>query len=757
MNILNYEKILYFLATLPYDEFVVSEFCELLNEDFDTLKAKFDNFHNSGILMRKQKTPEHFLYSFTNTETKNFLAKELYNSNDLELIKGALNFQSKAHSKTIDKLNNFNKAVFLKTDLVKKEINFLNFQDFESILSVFQSFTELLAKLSASSRVSIWDYNAETDSIKCIDLYELKSGLHSSGMILNSKDFPKYFEAIKSNEYVHAPVACENEHTSEFKDVYLEPLHIKSMLDVPYYVNSKLGGVICFEQQNNYKLWSSTEINYVKSVCTALSLAIQTQELAMKNEKYKESLALISKLEQDQRNFVSCIENSSDFISFADENGNLTYINPAGKELLNIPEDTDVNIKDLLSEEDLSDVQKILTQVFVDYSWTGEFAINEFMNLEKRYYFSNHIIRLDKLGTNEFLCFANIARNIDGRIDLENAIRAQNEELLQNTDELSTVNEYLENTQAQVEKLLFSEREAKNELAKEQELLVIKQKELHQTIEELQRTQQQLIASEKMASLGVLVAGIAHEINNPVSYINASFLAFKEIVADLIALIEKYESLSESNFEGIHDEINQFKEKIELDMLKEEIPILSDNIFSGTEQVTKIVTGLRSYARGDNDKLALSSINKTIETALIILYSKYKNIITIHTDFQSTKDVLVNSSKINQLFVNILSNAIDSINEKFHTKQGGQINISTSDIVINNKNYCKIEFEDNGKGISKDNLSKIFDPFFTTKEPGKGTGLGMFIARGIVEFHKGEIELIPLPNGIKVSITIPLN
>ena len=82
MNILNYEKILYFLATLPYDEFVVSEFCELLNEDFDTLKAKFDNFHNSGILMRKQKTPEHFLYSFTNTETKNFLEKELYNSND---------------------------------------------------------------------------------------------------------------------------------------------------------------------------------------------------------------------------------------------------------------------------------------------------------------------------------------------------------------------------------------------------------------------------------------------------------------------------------------------------------------------------------------------------------------------------------------------------------------------------------------------------------------------------------------------------
>lgn len=274
--------------------------------------------------------------------------------------------------------------------------------------------------------------------------------------------------------------------------------------------------------------------------------------------------------------------------------------------------------------------------------------------------------------------------------------------------------------------------------------------ELKSTLDEIKRIQNQLVQSEKMASLGVLSAGIAHEINNPINFVYAGINSLLKDFEDIEPVIKAIHKINPEtdNLKQILLEIKNLKEEYYFDDAFEAIPHIIKDIKLGADRTAQIVKGLKSFSRMDKELYETFDIHNGLNTALLLLKNKYKNHIEIIKDYDpDLPNLLCFPGKINQAFMNILSNAIDAIEEK------GTIWITTSrtDFTID------ISIKDNGRGIPADDIKKLFDPFFTTKEVGKGTGLGLSITYGIINDHKGKIIVnSELGKGSEFIITLPL-
>ncbi len=300
--------------------------------------------------------------------------------------------------------------------------------------------------------------------------------------------------------------------------------------------------------------------------------------------------------------------------------------------------------------------------------------------------------------------------------------------------------------------LLVKERtdelEASNEeLEATNEELYTQKSKLEKTIQELNRTQAKLIQSEKMASLGVLVAGVAHEINNPVNFINSSLSGLKSNLEYLLGFSNLYSELknnTQATLEKIEEKEKEASLNEVLEMFKRSVEIIE----IGIERTTKIVKGLKAFARSDEKRLEKYDIHESIENTLLILYNQFKDRILITKKFEDLHEIECFPSQINQVVMNLLTNAIHAIEDK------GEIVIKTNKP---DNNHVSIEIKDTGKGIPQEQLKHIFDPFFTTKEVGKGTGLGLSIAYGIISDHKGEITVeSQLSKGTTFKITLPV-
>jgi signal transduction histidine kinase len=265
-------------------------------------------------------------------------------------------------------------------------------------------------------------------------------------------------------------------------------------------------------------------------------------------------------------------------------------------------------------------------------------------------------------------------------------------------------------------------------MQQKQEIEVIN-KELRKTLEDLKQAQTQLVQSEKMASLGQLVAGIAHEINNPVNFISAGVESLSTNIEEIRQVMEIYHKVTPDNVKERLKEIDELKEKLEYKEAIREINKLIESIKNGTKRTTEIVRGLRTFSRLDEDILKMADIHEGIDSTLILLHNKYKNRIEVIKDYGDIPQIECYPGQLNQVFMNLLSNAVDAIDDK------GTITISTS----LSDNLIKISIKDTGQGIPENIREKIFDPFFTTKGVGKGTGLGLSISQSIIEKHKGTI------------------
>ncbi|NEO52296.1 MAG: AAA family ATPase [Okeania sp. SIO3B5] len=261
--------------------------------------------------------------------------------------------------------------------------------------------------------------------------------------------------------------------------------------------------------------------------------------------------------------------------------------------------------------------------------------------------------------------------------------------------------------------------------------------ELERRLHELQRTQIQLIQSEKMFSLGQMVAGIAHEINNPISFIHGNIDHANEYMEQVLELLTLYQS----HYPQPHQDIEIAIEEMDLEFLRSDFEKLLKSMENGSERIKNIVTSLRTFARLDESKLKRVDLHKGIESTLTILQNRLQKQdkraeIQVVKDYGELPLVECYAGQLNQVFLNILNNAIDAL-EECEDQDSLTLHIRTE----TDGKQVKITFADNGVGMSEETQKQLFDPFFTTKEVGKGTGLGMAIAYQIItEKHGGMIS-----------------
>lgn len=269
--------------------------------------------------------------------------------------------------------------------------------------------------------------------------------------------------------------------------------------------------------------------------------------------------------------------------------------------------------------------------------------------------------------------------------------------------------------------------------------------ELNQTLDNLKRTQVQLVQTEKMSSLGQLVAGVAHEINNPMNFIHGNLKHIQSYTLGLLELVQLYQK----HFPQIPEEIQDYAEELDLEFLQEDLKNILSSMTVGSDRIRQIVLSLRNFSRLDEAEIKPVDLHEGIESTLLILQHRLKNraeTANIEVIRKYGELPLVNCypSKLNQVFMNILANSIDALEESIDSgNTQPQITIST--VALLNK-WVEIRISDNGKGIPKEIMSKMFDPFFTTKSVGEGTGLGLSISHQIItEKHGGKLECYSNP------------
>ena len=325
------------------------------------------------------------------------------------------------------------------------------------------------------------------------------------------------------------------------------------------------------------------------------------------------------------------------------------------------------------------------------------------------------------------------------------------------TAELSKTNESLK--QEVAERKLTEAALQASEARERQKAL-----QLEHSLQELNQIQNQLIQSEKMSALGHLVAGVAHEINNPVNFIygNLSYaLDYSKTLANILDLYQKH-------YPNPPDEIQIAIEVSELDFIKDDLPKMFHSMYLGAERIREIVLSLRHFARQEGFEMSTFNLHEGIDSTLMILHSRLKSksdyppIKVVRDYAPNLPEVQCYAGELNQVFMNVLVNAIDAIDEWNRQRSLEEIKANPSVIWISTEvtsgNCVTVRIRDNGPGMSEDVRRHVFNPFFTTKPPGKGTGIGLSISwKIVVEKHGGNLECISASGrGTEFDIQIPI-
>ncbi len=279
------------------------------------------------------------------------------------------------------------------------------------------------------------------------------------------------------------------------------------------------------------------------------------------------------------------------------------------------------------------------------------------------------------------------------------------------------------------------ELEATNEeLTSINEELLDKRNELEAALDKLKDAQKQLVLSEKMASIGVLTSGIAHEINNPINFISSGVIGLEMEVNEVVSAYKEYLNCCQEHGAQLFSKVKaDIEEKYNVERSINNIPKLINSIQTGVSRTVSIIKGLRTFSRLDEESRTEASLSDLINSTLTILYNKYKNRIVVNTELVPNDTITCYPGKLGQVFLNILVNSIQAI------KQEGEILIKTV-YEAKNERYM-ISIKDTGEGMPADIQKRIFDPFFTTKPVGEGTGLGLSIVHGIIDDHNGRIKV----------------
>lgn len=308
-----------------------------------------------------------------------------------------------------------------------------------------------------------------------------------------------------------------------------------------------------------------------------------------------------------------------------------------------------------------------------------------------------------------------------------------NENLTSSNNELKVLNEINEKQSQKIEKL-------NNELNRKNEILEYinkdlsdKKEKLEESLESLHRMQEKLIQQEKLSSLGTLIAGIAHEIINPVNYINSGVGALRKHINDINDFVFRLQQIvNEDDVSELLAKLQELKSDFILENKTAKFLTITANIEIGVERIIELLNSLKNYTSNQNETFKTVNLHAIIESVLTMLKHEYSQRIKIVKEFSDIPEIWCMPGKINQVLCNLILNAIQAISYE------GTITIKTT--FLPKKNYVLIAISDSGQGIPKEIQNKIFDPFFTTKDVGKGTGLGLSISYEIIKNHQGKIS-----------------
>ena len=282
---------------------------------------------------------------------------------------------------------------------------------------------------------------------------------------------------------------------------------------------------------------------------------------------------------------------------------------------------------------------------------------------------------------------------------------------------------------------------------------------LRAALDELKMAQDQLVQSEKLASIGQLTAGIAHELNNPINFVSSSAQSLRRDFEDVLSVLEAFKKLASegTNMDEAVRALEQRMEQMDLAFTLKEIDELLNGIDDGTARTSEIVKGLRIFSRMDGDASKDANVNDLIESTLVILRSSIKDEVQLQVDLApNLPDISCQPGKLNQVLMNLITNAAQATVKAGMPPEDRYVRVRTRQAVVEGATCVQVAVEDNGTGMTEEVKSQIFNPFFTTKEVGEGTGLGLSIVKGILDDHNATLEIQTAPGeGTLFLITFP--
>ena len=282
---------------------------------------------------------------------------------------------------------------------------------------------------------------------------------------------------------------------------------------------------------------------------------------------------------------------------------------------------------------------------------------------------------------------------------------------------------------------------------------------LQSALEELRLAQDQLVQSEKLASIGQLTAGIAHELNNPINFVSSSAQSLRRDFDDVAEIIQSLQSWDGEN-EDLQEKVNALHARmtqLDLEFTMKEIDELLAGIDDGANRTSEIVKGLRIFSRMDGDANTEANLNDLLKSTMVILRSSLREDVALVVDLAPTLPIFAcQPGKLNQVFMNLINNAAQATVMAHDANEDRQVRIRTRWLKSEGQECIQVSIEDNGIGMSEEVQAQIFDPFFTTKDVGEGTGLGLSIVKGILDDHKATLSIESAPGrGSHFLITFP--
>ncbi|BAY21601.1 multi-sensor signal transduction histidine kinase [Calothrix sp. NIES-2100] len=629
--------------------------------------------------------------------------------------------------------------------------------------TIFQITTKEVCQLIKADRVSIYRFDAEWGG-EFVGDFEVASPhwTNESKLGVNTVWNDTYLQDTQGGRYRHNETfAVDDIYKQGFTQCHidnLEEYHIYAFVLAPIFVGQKLWGLLCAYQHSGSRQWQDSEVNFMSQIAAQLGVALQQAELLRQTQQ--QALDLRQAAEQ-QRVLFEVVAKIREFL------------------------DLDAIFK-ITTQEICKALQADRVAVYQFHpDWSGEF-IAEFVNQgwiklvspESKTIWQDSYLQETQGGRyrhNQTFAVADIyhAGHSQCHIELLEKFQIKAYAIApifigQKLWGLLAAYQNSASRHWETSEIQFLAQIA-NQLgvALQQVNLFLQTQQqteqLTQTLHHLQETQTQLIQTEKMSSLGQLVAGIAHEINNPVNFIYGNLAHVSEYAEDLLSILELYQQ----QVPNASAEIWERAEEIDLEFVTEDLPKTLTSMKVGIDRIRQIVLGLRNFSRLDEAEMKAVDIHEGIDNTLLILQHRLKAkpetpMIHIIKNYNELPLVECYAGQLNQVFMNVLSNAIDALEEQrvsISEPHKSQITIHTSmGEMKDNINSVVIRIVDNGPGIPEALRARICDPFFTTKPVGKGTGLGLSISyKIVVDRHGGIFKCDSEPGlGTEFWIEIPI-